>query len=149
MTAGGPDAGVPTLIPVGTLLVDVGPPVDLGASPLGRRRMVAILGGALSGELGTGVVLPGGADWQTLHDDGTVSIDAHYSIRLTDGVVITLRSSGVRAAAEAGEAGDAGYFRASVLLTAPQARDDLNRALFLSSGVRTGGTVSLDLYRVT
>jgi len=147
MTADNPDAGVPALILVGTLLVDVAPPVDLGASPLGRRRMVAILGGTLSGELGTGVVLPGGADWQTLHDDGTVSIDAHYSIRLADDVVITLRSTGVRA--EAGEAGEADYFRASVLLTAPPTRDDLNRSLFLSSGVRSGGTVRLDLYRVT
>jgi hypothetical protein len=137
---------VPALVAVGSLIVDVAPPVDLGASPLGRRRMVAILGGTLSGELGTGVVLPGGADWQTLHDDGTVSVDAHYSIRLVDDVVITLRSSGVRSA---GAAGEPGYFRASVLLTAPPARDDLNRALFLSSGVRTGGTVRLDLYRVT
>ena len=146
MTAGEPDAGVPALVAVGSLLVDVAPPVDLGASPLGQRRMVAILGGTLSGELGTGVVLPGGADWQTLHDDGTVSIDAHYSIRLVDDVVITLRSSGVRAA---GEAGEPDYFRAAVLLTAPPARDDLNRSLFLSSGIRTGGTVRLDLYRVT
>ena len=146
MTAGEPDAGVPALVAVGSLLVDVAPPVDLGASPLGQRRMVAILGGTLSGELGTGVVLPGGADWQTLHDDGTVSIDAHYSIRLAEDVVIALRSSGVRAAAESGEPD---YFRASVLLTAPPARDDLNRSLFLSSGFRSGGTVRLVLYRVT
>jgi hypothetical protein len=146
MTADAPDAGLPALLAVGSLLVDVAPPVDLGASPLGRRRMVAILGGTLSGELGTGVVLPGGADWQTLHDDGTVSIDARYSIRLGDGLVITLRSSGVRASVELGEPD---YFRASVLLTAPLARDDLNKSLFLSSGVRAGGTVHLDLYRVT
>jgi len=146
MTAAAPHVGVPTLVVVGSLLVDVAPPVDLGASPQGRRRMVAILGGTLSGELGTGVVLPGGADWQTLHDDGTVSIDAHYSLRLGDGVVVALRSTGVRATVEPGEPD---YFRASVLLTAPPARDDLNRSMFLSSGVRVGGTVHLDLYRVT
>ena len=146
MTVDQHDIGVPTLVAVGSLLVDVAPPVDLGASPQGRRRMVAILGGTLSGRLGAGVVLPGGADWQTLHDDGTVSIDAHYSLRLEDGVVIALRSSGVRAAVDPGEPD---YFRASVLLTAPPARDDLNRSLFLSSGVRVGGTVHLDLHRVT
>ena len=134
------------LVPVGVLRVDVAPPVDLGVSPQGRRRMVAILGGVLEGELGTGIVLPGGADWQTVHDDGSVTIDAHYSIRLSDGVVITLRSIGVRAS---GGGVDPGYFRAAVLLTAPAEHVDLNRSLFLSSGVRAGGTVTLDLYRVT
>ena len=107
--------------------------------------MVAILGGSLDGELGTGTVLAGGADWQTVHDDGTVSVEAQYSIRLDDGV-ITLRSSGIRA-----QSPDGGgvYFRASVLLTGPASRPDLNRTLFLSSGVRSGDTVHLDLYRVT
>ena len=107
--------------------------------------MVAILGGSLQGELGSGVVLPGGADWQTVHDDGSVSLEAHYAIRLDDGV-ITLRSSGVRAPSADGSAV---YFRASVLLTGPASRPDLNRALFVSTGVRSGSTVHLDLYRVT
>ena len=136
---------VPGLVHVGSLRVDVAEPVDLGDSPLGRRRMVAILGGSLEGELGAGTVLPGGADWQTLHDDGSVTVEAHYSIRLDD-CVITLRSSGVRAPSDDGSGV---YFRASVLLTGPASRPDLNRSLFVSSGARVGGTVHLDLYRVT
>jgi hypothetical protein len=140
---GGEGPSVPGLVRVASLHVEVGEPVDLGASPAGRRRMVAILGGSLEGDLGTGTVLPGGADWQTIHDDGTVSVEAQYSIRLDDGVV-TLRSSGVRA-----QSADGVYFRASVLLTGPTSRPDLNRALFLSSGVRRESTVHLDLYRVT
>ena len=142
-SADGPTA--PGLVGVGSLRVEVGMPVDLGDSPLGRRRMVAILGGSLAGELGAGTVLAGGADWQTLHDDGSVSVEAQYSIQLDDGV-ITLRSSGIRAQSPDG----AGvYFRASVLLTGPASRPDLNQTLFLSSGVRSGDTVHLDLYRVT
>jgi hypothetical protein len=136
---------VPGLVRVGSLRVEVGEPVELGESPLGRRRMVAILGGSMDGELGTGTVLAGGADWQTLHDDGSVSVEAQYSIRLDDGV-ITLRSSGVRAPSPDGSGV---YFRASVLLTGPPSRPDLNRALFVSSGVRKDGTVHLELYRVT
>jgi hypothetical protein len=144
MTSGdGPTA--PGLVRVGSLRVEVGEPVDLGDSPLGRRRMVAILGGRLEGELGTGTVLAGGADWQTVHDDGRVSVEAQYSIRLDDGV-ITLRSSGVRALSPDGSGV---YFRASVLLTGPASRPDLNRTLFVSSGVRSGDTVHLDLYRVS
>lgn len=136
---------VPGLVPVGTLRVEVGEPVDLGDSPLGRRRMVAILGGTLDGELGTGTVLAGGADWQTVHDDGSVTVEAHYSIALED-CVITLRSSGVRTQSPDGSGV---YFRASVLLTGPPSRPDLNRSLFVSSGVRVGGVVQLELYRVT
>ncbi len=135
----------PHLVPVGTLRVTVGEPVEVADGPLGRRRMVAILGGRLEGELGAGTVLPGGADWQVVHDDGTVSVEAQYSLQIGADVVV-LRSSGVRAA---GTDGGQTYFRASVLLTGPESRPDLNRSLFVSSGERVGDTVRLDLYRVT
>ena len=94
-------AAVPGLERVGSLRVEVGNPVDLGSSPLGQRRMVAILGGSLDGQLGRGTILPGGADWQTMHADGSLSVEAHYSIRLAD-AVITGASQGLgRALAEA------------------------------------------------
>lgn len=136
----------PELTPVGVLRVEVAPPVELDVSPLGRRRFVAVLGGTLEGKLGTGVVLPGGADWQTVHDDGGVSIDARYAIRLDDEVVITLRSIGVRAPQVDGSGV---LFRTAIQLTAPGARADLNRSLYVSSGVRADGIVRLDLYRLT
>lgn len=142
--SGGAASWAPTLVPVGRLTVEVSPPVDLGPGPEGRRRMIAITGGTLVGELGTGVVMPGGADWQTVHDDGTLSIDASYVVVLDDGTPITVRSAGVRAQHDEGV-----YFRAGVTFTAHHDRPDLNGHLFVSSGVRQGNSVLLDLFRVT
>ena len=41
-----------------------------------------------------GVILPGGTDWQTLADDGTIGIEARYLIELTDGTRVELQSRG-------------------------------------------------------
>jgi hypothetical protein len=131
--------------------VQVATPVDLDESPLGRRRMVAVLGGTLEGALGSGTVLPGGADWQTIRDDGGVSIDAHYTIRLDDGTVLALRSFGVRRAE-----GETTYFRTAIELSGPARLSHVTGSLFVTTGHREAGsasdnsdTVHLDLYRVT
>ena len=142
--SGDASPGTPTLVPVGRLTVEVSAPVDLGPGPEGRRRMIAITGGTLEGDLGTGVVVPGGADWQTVHDDGTLTIDASYVVVLDDGTPVTVRSAGVRAQRDEGV-----YFRAGVVLTAHHGRPDLNGHLFVSSGLRQGNSVLLDLFRVT
>jgi len=140
-----PAAEIPGLTYVGQLKVQVAAPVDLGIAQDGRRRMVAILGGTLEGEIGSGEVLPGGADWQTLHDDGSVSVDAQYAIRLARGDVMTIRSTGVRTESPDGSAV---YFRTGMTFSAAVTRPELNRHLFVSSGSRDGSIVSLDLYRV-
>ncbi|MEI7933065.1 MAG: DUF3237 family protein, partial [Alphaproteobacteria bacterium] len=49
--------------PLMTILVNVDKPVDLGLVAGQARRFVRILGGSVSG-VHSGVVLPGGADWQ-------------------------------------------------------------------------------------
>ena len=64
--------------------VDVTEPVEYGADVDGARRVVPIAGGEVSGEW-TGRILPGGADWQTVLDDGSVLIQARYPVHL-DGV---------------------------------------------------------------
>ena len=38
--------------------------VDVGLTPMGHRRVVNIQGGHFEGDLISGTVLPGGADWQ-------------------------------------------------------------------------------------
>ena len=105
---------------VGQLRVHVAPPVELGPSPLGRRRMVAILGGELSGEIGQGAVLPGGADWQTVHEDGSVSIQAEYTIKLAEGDMMTLRSIGVRSMSDG--AAERPHFRTAITFAAAEHR---------------------------
>lgn len=66
----------PTLTPLLDLTVDVGTPLDLGQSALGRRRMVAILGGSFEGALGRGHVLASDADWQLIVEGTTAQLDA-------------------------------------------------------------------------
>ena len=134
----------PYLEAVATLVVDVGEPLDLGRTPQGHRRMIPITGGVLTGELGDGVVASGGADWQVLHDDGTLSIDAHYVVVLSDGTPIEVQTTGVRAQRD-----NDVYFRTAVALSAPDDRADLRGVLLVSSGVRTANQVILDIYRVT
>ena len=56
----------PTLAHLCNLAVEVGVPIDAGHSPLGQRRLVAILGGSVGGRL-SGRVLSGGADFQLIH----------------------------------------------------------------------------------
>jgi len=133
----------PHLELVGTLVVEVGDPCDLGRTAQGHRRMIPIVGGVLSGDLGEGMVVAGGADWQVIHDDGTLSIDAHYVVMLNDGTPLEVRSTGVRAQ----RANDV-YFRTAILLSAPANRTELHGALLVSSGVRAEHQVILDLYRV-
>ena len=136
----------PSLTPIGHLRVHVAPPIELGPSPLGRRRMIAILGGEMDGEIGTGTVLPGGADWQTVHDDGSVTITAEYTIQFAEGDVMTLRSIGVRAFRDGTDSSP--HFRTSIVFAAESHRAAVNHNLYVSTGSREGGTVTLNLFRV-
>jgi len=86
---------VPTLEPVLTVAAKLGPLEDHGATRAGHRRIVPVTGGQVSG-LFTAEILPGGADWQLVHADGTVEIDTRYSARTADGEYVHFRTSGVR-----------------------------------------------------
>ena len=42
------------------------------------------------------MVLPGGADWQTVRSDGTADLEARYTLKTDDGVLIYIQNKGVR-----------------------------------------------------
>jgi hypothetical protein len=64
-----------------SIRVDVAPIVDLG----GGRRSVPFDGGTFEGRDGlAGTILRGGVDWQQVRADGTIEIDAHYTLASTD-----------------------------------------------------------------
>ena len=52
------------------------PPLDLGMTPAGHRRMVGIRGGRFEGPAMRGEILAGGADWQVLRSDGVMVVEA-------------------------------------------------------------------------
>ena len=69
---------------------------DIGEVPGGRRRVVPIAGGRVEGPHLSGEILPGGADWQIIAADGSVSVEARYTLRASDGALILVHSRGVR-----------------------------------------------------
>jgi len=76
--------------------VKVDRPTVIGQSSHGLRRIVPILGGAVSGPALKGTVLVGGADWQYVRPDGAWELQARYTIRTDDGVLIMVENRGVR-----------------------------------------------------
>lgn len=135
--------------------VQVGRPVILGNDGFGEARVVPILGGTVTGQGLSGVILPGGADEQRIRADGLTRIHARYVIQAADGALIRVDSQGLRhgppevmAALLRGERVDAAlvYFRTVIRFeTADEAHDDLNRTLFLTEGKRMPDHVLLTL----
>lgn len=80
--------------------VDVGPPIAIGETAHGLRRIVPILGGTFEGPRVRGSVLPG-ADWQVQRPDGVLEIKASYALRTEDGAFITIVNEGLRHAPDA------------------------------------------------
>ncbi|MGE0735260.1 MAG: DUF3237 domain-containing protein [Alphaproteobacteria bacterium] len=70
------------------------PPYDLGETPYGRRRIVAIVGGKFEGERLRGKVLPVGADWALIRRDGVFNIDVRAVLETHDGVHISFSYQG-------------------------------------------------------
>ena len=70
--------------------------LDLGQTPMGHKRVVNILGGSFEGEKLSGVVLPGGADWLLVRTDGTIELDARYTLRTNAGELVQVTSQGMR-----------------------------------------------------
>ncbi|GGL28704.1 DUF3237 domain-containing protein [Planomonospora parontospora] len=147
------------LEPLAAFHVELDPILDLGDSQWGRRRVINIVGGSFDGPRLSGTVLPGGADWQVVHADGTASIDTRYTLRTHDGAHLYISTSGVRhgppevlGRLARGEEVDpsAYYFR---LFCRFETGDErylwLNRTLAVASGARAPGAVRYDAYALT
>ncbi len=153
-----PEPPPPGLSPVSVIDVDVGPIQDLGVMPLGRRRIIPILGGTARGPRLTASVLPGGADWQIVRGDGVIELVAHYALRTHDGVEISVVNRGIRSAPTdvmarltKGESVDPTlvYCRAVPTFEAPAgAYAWMNRSVFLSSVARFPDRVQVTVFEV-
>jgi hypothetical protein len=145
-----------TAKPYLVLEVKLGLPLDVGPIGMGVRRCIPILAGEVSGAF-DGEVLPG-ADWQTICDDGTLQISAHYAIRSASGAVIEVSSNGLRSGPPdvlkrlaAGESvpPDQYYFRTAIQFhTSARELLHLNQRLFISRGERRASTVRLEVFEV-
>ena len=85
-----------TLTPLFSAEITLAPPLEMGVSPLGRRRIIEITGGQFTGERLSGKVLPGGADWQLVRADGVAYLDTRYTLETHDGALIYVQNRGYR-----------------------------------------------------
>lgn len=133
-------------------------PLELGQTPWGRRRVIGVTGGEFNGPRLTGKVLPGGADWQIVHEDGTASIDTRYTLECHDGALISVATRGCRRGPREvlerivrGEPVDPSeyYFRVSIQYeTSAPAYQWLNWVVAVASAIRLADQVVYDAYVV-
>jgi hypothetical protein len=149
----------PRLTHIADFSVQAGPPVAIGETHEGLRRIVPILGGTISGPRLSGVILPGGADFQVIRPDGYTTLEARYVARLEDGALIYVVNTGIRfgppevmARITRGESVDPAqvYFRTTPRFeTAAPAWQWLTRPLFLASGIRHPDRVEIEVFEVS
>ena len=138
--------------------IELARPQELGAGPLGRRRIIGITGGRFFGERLSGRVLPGGADWQVIRADGVADLDARYTLETHDGALIYVRNRGYRHGPEevlrrvaAGENVDPSqyYMRTTPLFETGDGRYAwLNRIVCVATGARRPAAVELEVFEV-
>jgi hypothetical protein len=139
--------------------VSVDKPLIVGDGPHGLRRIVPITGGKVEGPKLNGSVLPGGADWQFVRPDGTLQVEAKYTLQSEDGVLIMITNRGVRRGPKdvidklaRGEAVDPSlyYFRTSAEFEAPAGGKYawLNNSVFVGVAERQPNAAVIRFFEV-
>ncbi len=148
----------PTLEFVFAARVAVDPALDLGDVGKGGRRIVPITGGEFSGPRMSGKILPGGADWQILRQDGVAELEARYTLQTDDGALIYVRNHALRhgpaevmAALAAGRPAEPSsyYFRGATFFETGAARYAwVTKHIIVCAGEREPAGVKLKFYQV-
>jgi hypothetical protein len=135
--------------------------MSVGNTAHGERRIIPITGGTFEGPKLKGTVLNGGADYQFANRENTrTEIEAIYTIKTDDGVLIHIRNVGLSIKSPEnieklakGEPMDLSknYFRAAPKFEAPNDSKYswLNDAIFVCRGIPTGkGYVRIQVWKV-
>ena len=152
---------IPTLEPVAELTVFVATPIEAGQvtglNSRGRRRIIPITGGKVTGQL-SGTVLPGGADFQIVVSDTCADLDARYLLQLDNGEHVYVMNRALRrgsaediAKLVRGEPVDpaAIYFRcAPTFEVSSPSLAWLTESLFVGTGARFPDRVEMRFFRV-
>lgn len=149
----------PRLEHVCDLAVTIAPPVEVGQTVAGLRRMIPITGGIVRGPRLNGRVLAGGADFQLILGGGTQAhLDARYVIELDDGTRVFVQNSALRVTSAdnsrrlmRGEPVNPAevYFRCQTRLEAAgESWAWLAESQFMGCGRRAPDGVFLSFYRV-
>ena len=149
----------PQLEHVCDLAVTIAPPLEVGQTASGLRRVIPITGGVVTGPMLNGKVLAGGADFQLILGGGAQAhLDARYVIELDDGTRVFVQNTALRFASlensqrilrgEPVNPADI-YFRCQPRLEAAGEKWAwLSESQFIGSGRRAPDGVYLSFYRV-
>lgn len=140
-------------------VVEVAEPLSIGRLAIGERRIINISGGTFSGPRLSGIILPGGADWQIIRTDGITAVEARYTLQTDDDALIYVVNRGLRhgpddvmARLAAGEQVDSNlyYFRTTpVFETGSPEYNWLNGVVAVAAGERQASKVIITAYEVT
>jgi hypothetical protein len=138
--------------------VTLDPVQELGITTYGKRRIIPITGGTFQGPNIKGTILAGGADWQTVRTDDSADLEARYTLKTDDGVLIYIQNMGVRtgkpevlARLGKGEKVDPSeyYMRTSAKFEVTEGKYAwLTKAVVISTGMRNANSVILKFYKV-
>ncbi|MBL7817787.1 MAG: DUF3237 domain-containing protein [Saprospiraceae bacterium] len=138
--------------------VTLDPVHEVGVTTYGKRRIIPINGGTFEGPNMKGVVIAGGADWQTVRADGTADLEARYTLKTDDGVLIYIQNKGIRhakpevlARLAKGEKVDPSeyYMRTAAAFEVAEGKYAwLNKVVVVSTGARMADHVLLRFYKV-
>ena len=151
-----PKLAPPILSHVCDLEVELDPIREMGRGRAGRRRIIPVTGGRVTGPRLNGRILNLGADWQTIFADGLAELDTRYGFETDDGATIEIINYGYRhgpaeviaAIARGDEVEPASYYmRTHARLETGDPRYEwVNRTLFVGTGARRGGQVVVSLF---
>ena len=149
---------IPTLRHVADFNVELAPITEMGDGRGGKRQIIPIVGGRVSGPCFNGKIMNVGADWQTVFSSGLAELDTRYAFRTDDGAVIEITNFGFRHGSPdvmrrvaAGEDVDPSsyYMRTHAKLeTGHPEYEWVNRTLFIGVGARLKSNVRLSLYAI-
>jgi hypothetical protein len=152
------DVRPPVLTHVLHLEIEVGAPIEIGATRGGLRRIIPIAGGTVSGPLMTGRVLPVGADYQLIRTETETAMEARYVLESDRGELVYVDNTALRT----GSAEDIArlrddlpvdpariYFRSTPRFeTAAPRLATLSSHVFVGAGIRRPRAVVFDFFRV-
>jgi muconolactone delta-isomerase len=149
----------PRLTLIYRLEATLAPPLDLGDTAQGHRRVVPLTGGTFRGPEISGKLLPGAsADWQIILADGTALGDIRYILQTEGGDLLYVRSQSIRhgspevlARLGRGENVDPSEYTfrtATEIETAAPDLEWLNKGVFISVAGRQAAGVIYETYLV-
>ena len=141
-----------------TIEAEIDQPKSAGASPLGERLHIPILGGKVFGPKLSGLIMPGGSDWPLICPDGNSRIEAHYTIKAEDGTLIYVVNKAIRVSSTAvtsllragkSVSSEDYYMRGSPVFDAPDGSHKwLRETIFVCSIAPQGNKIQIDVFAV-